>query len=176
MRKNSKTTQLFNDPDFQQYLRNRFSINAMGELCGTRGQPVRGADAGIGYRIVNTYWQNASFNVLAHRLVMFIHLGRVPGEIDHIDGDRGNNNLFNLREVSHSQNMGRMPKDTTRKSSSQYKGVHWLKREKRWTAKCAGKYLGYFKDEEDAARAYDQAAYLHFGPDAWLNFPLQPRA
>lgn len=175
MRKNSKTTQLFHDPVFQQYLRDKFSIDADGNLRGARGRPIYGANAGIGYRIISTWFKGRSFPVLAHRIVMFLHLGRVPGEIDHIDGDRGNNNLFNLREIDHVKNCGRMAK-TTRPTSSRYKGVSWNSGNKRWHVMCAGIYIGYFDDEADAAKAYDQAAYRYYGPDAWLNFPPQPRA
>lgn len=174
MRKNSKTTLLFNDPEFQQYLRDRFSINLDGQLCGRHGKRVSGTDAGIGYRIINTYFKGENRCVLVHRIVMFLHLGRVPGEIDHIDGDRGNNNLFNLREMDHSKNMGRIPKQLKPASKSKFKGVSRSSKN-RWCARIAETYIGNYDREEDAAKAYDKAAYKHFGPTAWLNFPSTPR-
>ncbi len=60
-------------------------------------------------------------------------------------------------------------------SSSQYIGVFWEKRRKRWVSRITFngkmKWLGYFTSEEDAARAYDKKATELFGDKAKLNFP-----
>ena len=41
----------------------------------------------------------------------------------------------------------------------------------RWRARIAGRSLGLFADEEDAARAYDEAALARWGESARLNLP-----
>ncbi|WP_347140814.1 HNH endonuclease signature motif containing protein [Paracoccus sp. SSK6] len=41
----------------------------------------------------------------AHRVLFAMYHNRWPGEIDHIDGDRTNNRITNLREVTRSENM-----------------------------------------------------------------------
>jgi hypothetical protein len=62
-----------------------------------------------------------------------------------------------------------------RACSSRFKGVCWVKREKKWQAKIVAngkrRWLGCFDDEIAAAEAYDEAAKELFGEHAWLNFP-----
>ncbi|MHC4259490.1 MAG: AP2 domain-containing protein [Planctomycetota bacterium] len=57
--------------------------------------------------------------------------------------------------------------------SSQYKGVSWIKSEKKWRAriKFDGRsiHIGRFDDEKAAARAYDAKARELFGELAALN-------
>jgi osmotically-inducible protein OsmY len=63
------------------------------------------------------------------------------------------------------------------KQSSNYRGVTWEKKRYKWAANIRydGKqhHLGYFEDEEEAARAYDRAARVHHGEKAQLNFPAK---
>ena len=40
----------------------------------------------------------------AHRVIWFMVYGEVPKSIDHIDGDRLNNKIKNLRSVTHREN------------------------------------------------------------------------
>jgi len=58
--------------------------------------------------------------------------------------------------------------------SSEYTGVSWVKRSKKWQATTKkGKelvYLGVFTKEEDAAHAYDEASILLRGIGARTNF------
>lgn len=66
-----------------------------------------------------------------------------------------------------------MGKVTRGVPSSQYKGVY--KKRSRWAARIAVNgettWLGTFKTEEEAARAYDAAAKRLHGEFARLNFP-----
>jgi len=93
-------------------------------------------------------------------------------QTDHIDGNGLNNQRANLRICTKAQNQqNRRPQP----GSSRFKGVGWRKDIRKWGAKIqnAGKQiaLGYFIDETDAARAYDQAALKLFGAFARANFP-----
>jgi len=92
-------------------------------------------------------------------------------EIDHIDGNRANNLLENLRPVTRQQNcMNQSPQIG---NSSKYKGVCWDKNAYKWVVgiKINGKRkaLGHYTGEEEAARVYNAAAIELFGEYARLN-------
>src|SRR5690606_26970907 len=93
--------------------------------------------------------------------------------VDHINRDPSDNRITNLRLASPEQNRSNMPGRAG--SASAYKGVSFSHGKKKWMAKIGmrgkQKYLGYFAREEDAARAYDTAAYAYAGEYALLNFP-----
>lgn len=93
-------------------------------------------------------------------------------ELDRIDV-YGNYEPANCRWVTRSQNMA-----NTRKRidgiTSKYKGVDWLRDNKKWRARVTvgGKrtHIGCFDDETEAARAYDMFAKSVFGDYARTNF------
>lgn len=90
--------------------------------------------------------------VKAHRLAWAMHYGEIPkGHLDHVDRDRSNNRISNLRLATASQNRMNAP---ARKSASGVKGVTWKSREQRWCVQVgvAGKriYGGMFTDLDEA--------------------------
>jgi hypothetical protein len=89
--------------------------------------------------------------------------------VDHIDGNGLNNQKENLRIVNHTSNMRN--RKSHQNSSSQFLGVSYVKP---WKAqiRANGKdiYLGRYTTEEEAAKAYDEAARTHYGEFANLNF------
>ncbi len=106
-----------------------------------------------------------------HRMVMSAPSDSV---VDHIDSDGLNNQKHNLRLATHSQNLGNRRKSPGK--SSIYKGVYWGNAEKGWIAQIflngKGKRIGKFKEECDAALAYNLVADELFGEFAKLNTPL----
>jgi len=92
--------------------------------------------------------------------------------IDHIDGDGLNNQRHNIRPATNSLNQANR-KTLSPSASSRFRGVTLHKRLGLWQAaiKVNQKnfYLGVFHNERDAARAYNEAALIHFGEFASLN-------
>ena len=105
-----------------------------------------------------------------HRLVFLYCYGRWPTRIDHINRDKTDNRLDNLREITHEKNNAN--RGIMRNNSSGFKGVHWSKSANRWRAQAGYKVIGHFKDKKDAAIAYDQAAIEQYGDAAVTNKSL----
>lgn len=94
---------------------------------------------------------------LAHRLVWFYIYGAWPeNEIDHINGDRTDNRLVNLREATRAQNAWNAR--GWRKSASGLKGVSKSCGEGRWRARALlngkEKQIGTYSTREEAEKAY----------------------
>ncbi len=108
-----------------------------------------------------------------HRLIFFLETGQEPDEIDHIDGNKQNNHISNLRASTSKQN--RANTQGRRGSKSKYKGVIWSSKNliRPWGARITSgskKYfLGYFEDEKNAAIAYNEKAKELHGEFAFLN-------
>jgi hypothetical protein len=91
--------------------------------------------------------------------------------VDHINGNRLDNQRSNLRLVSPSENQ--YNRKIGKNNTSGYKGVHWSKSMSAWEAniRCQNKwtYLGKFENIQEAALAYNEAAKRMFGKFAVLN-------
>lgn len=106
---------------------------------------------------------------LIHRIVWVYHNGdnlKINKFIDHIDENKRNNRIENLRIANNGQNMQNRDKQKNNKSG--YKGVCWNKCSKKWHAQISCKgvkhSIGFFKTKVDAAIAYNDAAKkLHKG-------------
>ncbi len=98
---------------------------------------------------------------LTHRIAWAITAGSWPvAFLDHVNRDRSDNRLVNIREASASQNQSN--KGVRKDSRSGVKGVTWHPALKKWRAIIThnGKRisLGCFLDIEDAGRAFIAAS------------------
>lgn len=99
--------------------------------------------------------------ILAHRAIWAIVYGEWPQSIvDHVNMDRTDNRLCNLRLATKSQNACNTR--LYRNNTSGVKGVRWRQNAKKWTAEIRvngrSKHLGTYDNKEDAAMAYAVAA------------------
>lgn len=102
--------------------------------------------------------------LLAHRVIWKWFYGTEPLQVDHLNHDRADNRIANLRSVSASVNKRNQRLNLS--NTSGCAGVVWAKREKKWQAaiRNGGKrvFLGYFVNFEDAVSAR-RAAEKSFG-------------
>lgn len=112
-----------------------------------------------GYRMIGFMGKE----YMAHRLVFMFHHGYLPPEVDHIDGNRSNNKIDNLRAATHAENLRNQRLKSS--NTSGLKNVGWAKREQRWRVRVTidgkDKHIGYFKDRDLADLVAIEACDLH---------------
>jgi hypothetical protein len=105
----------------------------------------------------------------------YVHNGPIPDgyEIDHINGNRQDNRLQNLRLATDQQNG--MNHGLSSRNRSGHSGVYWHSKRGKWTAKIrfSGRLidLGEYREIDHAINARKQAEEKYFG-----NFKRQANA
>lgn len=122
---------------------------------------VAGADHGDGYLTVTLF----GLTYRVHRLAwVYVHGFWPPAAVDHINGNRSDNRIANLRlatQAENNQNFTQLRKGKT----SQHQGVYWCKpsgnKRGRWRALIGLNgvkvNLGSFQFESEALEAYTRA-------------------
>ena len=123
-------------------------------------------DGYVGVFIKGTYQ-------FAHRIIWEMYYGEIPEGlvIDHINGDRADNRLENLRMCTFQENHFNRGKQSNNKSG--YKGVSWHKQKQKWVAQIKldgrNKFLGFFDDPAKAYARYCEVARGRYGEFAKLD-------
>ena len=88
-----------------------------------------------------------------HRIIWMMQYGEMPELLDHVDGNRQNNKIENLRLANRFENSHN--KQINKNNTSGVKGVYWHRKAKKWAAQITkhNKHysLGVFETKELAA-------------------------
>ena len=127
-----------------------------------RSNMIKGSVAGSvnssGYRTITI--NSKTFRV--QRVIWIMLFGYIPEGffIDHVNGNKIDNRLQNLRLATNSQNQQNRP--APKNNSSGYRGVTWHKQMNKWMARISykgkRKLIGFFDSAEDAYKAYKKEA------------------
>ena len=144
----------------QEIVRELFDYDAdVGKLSWKKLTPLREKKGGVvgykhcmGYQAVSILGEE----YLVHRIIWLWNYGYMPEHvIDHIDKDKQNNKLNNLREVTTQCNIRNSK--LCKKNTSGVKGVSWYGRDNVWVSYIkvsrGVKSLGRYKDFVDAVAA-----------------------
>lgn len=125
--------------------------------------------AGGGYRCVKAGARKRERHMYLHRFIL-----DAPGDkfVDHKRHNALDNRRSQIRLCDHRLNCINSRRLS---GSSRFRGVSWNKRRGKWAVIVGSwrlgryKFLGYFADEIDAARAYNAFAVAEYGEFAYLN-------
>ena len=149
--------------DFETY-----EVSNMGNVRNIKTKRILKPGISVhGYYYVNLSIAGKRVTKTIHRLVVEMHLENIDDKpfVDHVDNNRLNNNLINLRYVTNKENAQNAKLSI--KNTSGSKGVFFHKKANKW---CAGImidgiqiHLGCFESKEDAIQARIIRANLLFG-------------
>jgi len=130
-----------------------------------------GAQAGTAHQegYINVKYRGRA--VKLHRVIFLAHHGYLPEQVDHIDGDRANNRIGNLRAATNAQNSRNGCLRST--NASGVKNVSWYKDRQKWRVQLRvngrNAFFGFFdtlEEAADVARRERQTAYGEFARHA----------
>ena len=132
----------------------------------TKNGKAAGTINSKGYRKISQVIDKKKYQLRAHRLAWFITHNELPKQqIDHIDEDKLNNAISNLRSCTQSQN--KMNQGKYANNTSGFKGVSWHRKGQKWMASVRingkNKHLGLFTTAESASAVYEAKAKEGFG-------------
>lgn len=172
------------DSDGNVWSLERTVDDGRGRTRRLKGRKLKGTLNSTGYYICSLNREGKHKSTGVHRVVAaafgIIDLNDSSQQIDHINHDRTDNRLVNLRAATRAENMQWGGGGIIATNTSGYRGVSWSKKLRKWQAYIninnKPKHLGFFSCRIEAALAYDSAAREHFGEFAYQNFPKEDAA
>jgi len=93
-----------------------------------------------------------------HRAIYLLHRTSINGVIDHVNRNKLDNRIENLRDVTHSQNAWN--KDKANTNSSGVKGLRWLEAKGLWRGVVKKNYKMYYVHSADKNKAIEKLEKL----------------
>ena len=150
-----------NSPQISQTeIQRLFAYDGTGLVrCVTKGKAKSGAKA---FQATAAGYKGFKVNgklMLEHRLVWLYHFGEMPEIIDHINQDKADNRVENLRIATHGENL--CNSKISKRNKSGVKGVTWADDRKKWRVQITHKghkqCLGDFETLADAEHVITMA-------------------
>jgi len=138
-------------------------VKSVGHGSGRRsGRILKPSLNTHGYKFVVLCVDRKSVSTPIHKIVAMSFLNHIPNGriivINHINGDRTNNDINNLEVVKYRENVSTCYRKNFNNYSSKYVGVSWDKVNKKWIASIYingfSKTIGRYIIEEEASAAY----------------------
>ena len=157
-----------------------YSVSDHGNVKNNKTARIMKQTIQLGYHSVALTTGATKFNRKVHILVLNAFLNNLENKpcVDHIDNDKSNNNISNLRWATHTEN-GRN-QTISKANKSGVKGVLWDKKTNKWKASitidCILIYLGVFDNLKDAKRARikrsTEALAIYTNACEQINYPV----
>lgn len=145
-----------------------YSVSTYGRVRNDdTGKLLKCAVGWSGYHTASLWKNNIGTSILVHRLVAIAFITNPTGKpfVDHIDNDKLNNKLNNLRWVTQSQNM--MNQSMRTDNHSGVIGVSWDRFRNKWAVRLRHnglyKYVGRYNSIEEAKSARIKAVSQYRG-------------
>ena len=104
---NKRNQEIVSDEALVAHLKKNYTYDAKRGVVVNRklNRVVKGAINSAGYMLTRLWIGGQNPAITLHHMVWGVVHGRLPTQIDHINGDPKDNRIENLREVSQSENI-----------------------------------------------------------------------
>lgn len=143
----------------------KYQVSNLGRVKNIHRNKILSGGICRNYRLFTLTYEGKQRSFKASQLVAMAFLGHVPNGnisvVDHINGDRTDDRVENLRVVSNRDNVSTCFRSNKETLSSKYVGVSWCTRDSIWVTRIQYEgvniNLGSYNSELEASEAYQSA-------------------